>query len=182
MLRIMAIALLIPTVLAAWMGDRIAAAAQNAPAETTTVAGCVARQTEAGIAYTTPARGAAVGVLLLTRMAVPVDIRVRGTGAGTTAATADRGTLGARVAQPSATADSERTYELAGANIAALRDHIGKRVEIMGTLAAAAKQPTAPASSPAPEAAPPNTAHPSASRVHLNVVSFRPVGGACPLG
>ena len=169
MLRLVAIAVALPTMFAAWAGPRIAVSAQKAAGDRVTMAGCVARQTGAGTANTPAPEGTAAGPLLLTRIVEPADGRGRGAVPGAPPATGDTGTIGSRASQPAPAAGIERSFELAGAGAAELGEHVGKRVEITGRLVE---------SNPATAA----TAHPSSPRGRLTVVSFRPLGGSCPLG
>ena len=172
MLRVVAIAVAFPMLFAAWAGPRLAVSAQkpaDEPAgDRVTLAGCVARQTGAGTANTAPTAGTAAGPLLLTRVVAPAAGPGQGAVPGTAPTGSDTGTIGAR-AKPDPGDANERSYELTGASIAGLDEHVGKRVEIIGTLVE-----SKPVSA--------DTAHPSSPRGRVTVVSFRPLGGACPLG
>ncbi len=166
MLRLVAVAIAIPTIFAAWAGSRVAVSAQK-PVDRVTFAGCVARQTGAGAANTAATPGTAAGPLLLTRIAEVADQQSRGA-VPATPPTGDTGTLGARASQPAPPSSVERSFELIGPSAAGLGEHVGKRVAITGTLVES-KPATA------------DTAHPSSPRGRLTVVSFRPLGGSCPL-
>ncbi len=169
MFRTVAVAVAFPTLFAAWAGPRIAVSAQKPAADKVTLAGCVARQTGAGTANTAAAEGTAAGPLLLTRVVEPAAGPGQGAVPGTAPTVTDTGTIGARASQPTPGIGNERSYELTGTSTAGLDEHVGKRVEIIGTLVE-----SKPASA--------NTAHPSSPRGRVTVMSFRPLGGACPLG
>lgn len=168
MFRIVAVAVALPTLFAAWAGPRIAVSAQKPAEDRVTLAGCVARQTGAGTANTAAATGAGSGPLLLTRVVAPQAGPGQGAVPGTAPTGSDTGTIGAR-AKPDPGDANERSYELTGTSTAGLDEHVGKRVEIIGTLVE-----SRPVSA--------DTAHPSSPRGRVRVMSFRPLGGACPLG
>jgi len=168
MFRVVAVAIAFPTLFAAWAGPRLAVSAQKPAADRVTLAGCVARQTGAGTANTAAAAGTAAGPLLLTRVVEPAAGPGQGAVPGTAPTVSDTGTIGARASQPTPAIGNERSYELTGTTDG-LDEHVGKRVEITGTLVE-----SKPASA--------DTAHPSSPRGRVTVMSFRPLGGACPLG
>ena len=66
-------------------------------------------------------------------------------------------------------ANVDHSYELAGPKVPELSQHVGKRVEVTGTVIESSR-PSA------------DSAHPSAPRGRMTVASFRELGGACPLG
>jgi len=169
MLRLVTIAVAIPTMFAAWAGQRIPVNAQKPSTDEVTLAGCVARQTGAGTATTAAAPGTAAGPLLLTRIVEPDSAPGRGAVPAGQPSTTDTGTISTRQAQPTTQIANERSYELTGSGAAALGDQVGKRVEVKGVVVEV-KPVTA------------DTAHPSSPRGRLAVASFRPLGGACPLG
>jgi hypothetical protein len=168
MIRVVAVAIAFPILFAAWAGPRIAVSAQKPTEDRVTLAGCVARQTGAGTANTAAAAGTAAGPLLLTRVVTPPGGPGQGAVPGTAPTGSDTGTIGAR-STPDPGNANERSYELTGTSTAGLDEHVGKRVEIIGTLVE-----SKPVSA--------DTAHPSSPRGRVTVISFRPLGGACPLG
>lgn len=166
MFRIIAVAMFIPTMFAAWAGSQIAAA-QKATPERVVLAGCVARQTASGITNTASADPANKDLLVLTRVLLPQGTEGRGAVPGTTASGGNTGTIGTT---PSGTSGkAEQTYELAGSPASELRSQVGKRVEVTGTLV--------PSATPAAD-----VAHTSSPRGVVTVASHRPIGGACPIG
>src|SRR5688572_5700233 len=101
MIRIFAITVAILTMTGAWAGSGLVAAQKapvegvapadvatqagrtGGPAKPVTLSGCVARQTGAGPASTPAASGSSAGVLVLTRVARPLDGPGRGAVPGT---------------------------------------------------------------------------------------------------
>jgi hypothetical protein len=131
------------------------------------LAGCVARQTASGITHTSSADPASKDLLVLTRVLMPQANQGRGAVPGTSASDGNTGTIG--TPPSSGSAKAEQTYELTGATITELRKQVGKRVELTGTLTAA----------PPPTA---DVAHTSSPRGVVAIESYRPIGGACPIG
>lgn len=146
--------------------------AQRAPADTPniTAAGCLAQSPDAAAAPPTGHEEAAARGLTLERASVK--------------STDGRAT---RAPAPSAV-PVEQSFWLVGAKSAELTRFVGKRVEIAGTIderltanpgtadagaAAARRAATAP-----PDA--PSTAHPSAPKRAISVLSFRVLDGSCP--
>ena len=140
--------------------------AQRAPADTPniTAAGCLAQSPDAAAAPPTGHEEAAARGLTLERASV-------------------KSTDGRATRAP-----VEQSFWLVGAKSAELTRFVGKRVEIAGTIderltanpgtadagaAAARRAATAP-----PDA--PSTAHPSAPKRAISVLSFRVLDGSCP--
>jgi hypothetical protein len=182
MLRIVAVAVALPTMFAAWAGSQIATAqpaGQTPPGEHVVLAGCVGRQTGGGITHTASTDSRLKEVLVLTRVVRPQGNPGRGAVPGTPASDGNTGTVG--VPPPGSTPVAEQTYALDGAVAMELRDHIGKRIEVTGTLTplAAAVTNTADTSSGASSQ---TSSHTSSPRGLIAVGSYRPIGGACPIG
>jgi hypothetical protein len=191
MLRLVAVGVAIPTIFAAWAGTQLptAQAAQDVPADRTTVVGCLARQTADGAAPTPEQPRNDAMPFMLTRARL-VDV-ARTAVPGTSQSTNDTGTIAGSVARaPNPALVRERSFTLAGGDATMLAKHVGQRVEIVGTVSRVAASSgtaasgatasgTASASPQSGAHTTTDTAHPSAPAERLTVVSFRPVGGAC---
>src|SRR6478735_1417077 len=195
MLKLIAVAsptLLAATLAAGTAGGQVTAAQTTSPQ--VTVVGCVVRNGAVDVDKGTRVLNIAPGALALTAARISAGGRSNGV-PGTPPQDHDSGTIpqrtivGGRSGEPGTAA-----FELTGDHLTGLGDLVGRRVEVIGRLAAAT-----PASGDRPRATTGTTrdatpvtgagtreehasegpAHPSADLRQLDVVSFRGVAGAC---
>jgi hypothetical protein len=162
------------TAVASGPADRRPAAASTPPSVTpqhaaaSTLTGCLV-----------PRDAGPDAIDVLTLLAVPADDRpslTRGAVPGSLPSGAGTGTVGTSPAAAAAAPGEAVAYRLTG-DIAALRTHVGQRVEVTGIIDAGAVP--ARVTSVAPGSRDESTAHPTAVQHTLAVTSFRVVGGVC---